>query len=135
MQRVHFIRHGLSEANVLFYAGKVQEARDMLDPALAPKGEEQARDVATDPLLADALAMPRGDGDGDGDEDLAAQLLVVSPLRRTVQTARLAFAPWLAARAAAGAPVNEPAAAAAGGTTDGGRAELLPVFFLTFWRF
>ena len=100
MQRVYFIRHGLSEANVLFYAGKVDQSRAILDPALAPRGEEQARAVSTEPLLSAALAMP---GDGDGDE--AAQLLVVSPLRRTIQTAHLAFEPWLAARATAGAPV------------------------------
>lgn len=98
IKQVYFVRHGLSEANVLFYAGQVDQARAILDPPLASEGQNQARETCSDPILARALSEQIGDD--------SVNLLVISPLRRTIQTATLAFAPWLKQRADAGTPVS-----------------------------
>eukprot|EP00937_MAST-01D_sp_MAST-1D-sp2_P002033 g2033.t1 len=96
---VYFVRHGQSQSNVLFYAGHVQEARAIRDPALTEEGERQARAVPTEyeRVLGGALAL-------EGPE--RADVLVISPLRRTIQTAMLAFGDWIKRREEAGSPVR-----------------------------
>lgn len=94
---VFFIRHGESEANVHFYRGEVDAARNMLDPSLSAKGFEQARATAEDAVLADAFASAEEHGE---------VLVVVSPLRRTIQTAMGALHGWLDKLEAAGSPAR-----------------------------
>ena len=96
---VWFVRHGQSEANVLFYAGKVQEARAIRDPGLSEQGVAQARGVPAkyQAVLGSALSIEPSTEQID--------LLVISPMRRTIQTAMHAFGDWLATRAAAGSSV------------------------------
>ena len=96
---VWFVRHGQSEANVLFYAGKVKDARAIRDPGLSAVGIEQARAVPTayETVLGSALSLEPAKEQID--------LLVISPMRRTIQTAMHAFGDWVVARAAAGSPV------------------------------
>jgi len=81
---IWFIRHGQSEHNVLYHSGQKDAASSLLDPELTEKGRQQAIAVAEDPLLVPALSRPNG-----------LQLVVASPLRRTVDTALLAFQGWL----------------------------------------
>jgi len=83
---IWFIRHGQSEHNVLYHAGHKDAAISLLDPELTDKGRQQAVGIAQDPLLVPALS--RGWANG-------LQLVVASPLRRTVDTAILAFQDWL----------------------------------------
>lgn len=99
-KKIYFVRHGQSEANVLFYAGRVAEARAIRDPGLSEVGRGQARAVRDEykDVLAGALELEPTPNRVD--------LLVVSPMRRTIQTAMLAFGEWLAARAAAGSPLR-----------------------------
>lgn len=66
-KRVWFVRHGEAEHN----ATRDSSVRD---PGLTPKGCEQARALARTKAL-----------------EVGAQLIVVSPLRRTLQTAELAL--------------------------------------------
>ena len=66
-----FIRHGQSETNV-------SEDWTQRDPALTALGRQQAKDVAFDPILTDALSG-------------GVELVVVSPMLRTLQTATLAL--------------------------------------------
>jgi len=75
LKRVWLIRHGEGEHNVLYNAGKIREAEALYDPSLTEKGFQQARERK--PLLEDAL--------GD-DPRMCADLIVCSPLRRTLQT-------------------------------------------------
>jgi len=70
--------------NVLYDSGQKDAAKNMLDPELTEKGRQQAVAVAENPLLAPALSDRNG-----------LQLVVASPLRRTVDTALLAFQSWL----------------------------------------
>mmetsp|Transcript_133333 Transcript_133333/g.414612 ORF Transcript_133333/g.414612 Transcript_133333/m.414612 type:complete len:341 (+) Transcript_133333:19-1041(+) len=100
LKKVFFVRHGESESNILFDKGRKQEARSLPDPHLSDKGRRQAGRVAQDPLLADVLAQA---GAGRGGPPL---LVVVSPLRRALQTLTEALGGWLARRHAAGAPVR-----------------------------
>ena len=81
-KRVWLIRHGEAEHNKA--AGTVgrEAARRMSDPGLTHLGREQARQVPADALLKDALGTS-----GSG----RAELIVVSPLLRTLQTAMEAF--------------------------------------------
>eukprot|EP00929_Paragymnodinium_shiwhaense_P032783 TRINITY_DN18124_c0_g1_i1.p1 TRINITY_DN18124_c0_g1~~TRINITY_DN18124_c0_g1_i1.p1 ORF type:complete len:255 (+),score=28.92 TRINITY_DN18124_c0_g1_i1:98-862(+) len=81
---IWFVRHGQAEHNVLYHSGKNEEAVVMLDAELTALGREQARAVAGDTLLAPALKDPEG-----------VELVVASPLRRTVETALLAVGDWL----------------------------------------
>ena len=75
-KRVWFIRHGESETNV-------SEDWTHRDPDLTSRGRHQAESVPADPLIAPALA-PRGSG-------TQAELVVTSPLTRTLRTATLAL--------------------------------------------
>jgi broad specificity phosphatase PhoE len=85
-KRVYFVRHGQGHHNVLWEAGQETAACELRDPGLTSLGWEQAEAVARDPLLQKALF---------GDETEQAQLVVVSPLRRTTETAIGAFDRWL----------------------------------------
>eukprot|EP00421_Protoceratium_reticulatum_P009840 CAMPEP_0168358606 /NCGR_PEP_ID=MMETSP0228-20121227/1206_1 /TAXON_ID=133427 /ORGANISM="Protoceratium reticulatum, Strain CCCM 535 (=CCMP 1889)" /LENGTH=235 /DNA_ID=CAMNT_0008371195 /DNA_START=55 /DNA_END=759 /DNA_ORIENTATION=- len=79
---VFFVRHGEAQHNVGMDFS-------IPDPVLTPRGEEQSFSLKANAFLAAALS---------DDARWRAQLLVVSPLRRTVQTAALGFgglAPWL----------------------------------------
>lgn len=57
-------------------------ARAVLDPALTPHGKVQALGLSADPALAGALSHVKGE---------RVELVVVSPLRRTMDTALLGF--------------------------------------------
>mmetsp|Transcript_15236 Transcript_15236/g.20021 ORF Transcript_15236/g.20021 Transcript_15236/m.20021 type:complete len:277 (-) Transcript_15236:162-992(-) len=76
MKRVFFVRHGEGEHNVFFKRGDRQGAK-ILDPPLTELGKKQAVDIAhtEHPIL----------------KDVRVDLIVSSPLRRTVQTAALMF--------------------------------------------
>lgn len=74
-KRVWLIRHGQAGHNVLFDEGKHAEARAFYDPPLTKKGFAQAREHC--PVLETAL--------GD-DSNTCADLIVCSPLLRTLQT-------------------------------------------------
>jgi len=89
IKSVCFIRHGQAMHNIPYEQGKRDEAIKILDPELSDLGKEQAKGVQTDPLLLEAM----GGEDGNGIE-----LVVVSPLRRTIQTALLALEKWLAGK-------------------------------------
>lgn len=80
------VRHGQAEHNVLFESGRKEQGRKLLDPSLTALGVEQAKDVAKQPIMMKLL-----------EEKLQDQslLLVVSPLRRTLQTALNAFGSWI----------------------------------------
>ena len=76
-KRVWFIRHGESETNV-------SEDWTARDPDLTAAGRAQAERVPADPILAEALAAP-------GPGSTRAELVVVSPMTRTLRTAELAL--------------------------------------------
>lgn len=88
---VWFVRHGQAEHNVLFESGQVEACRALLDPELTDLGIQQAAAVADDVLLAPWLDLS-GTGGGEG-----VELVVSSPLKRTVATALGAFGGWLCA--------------------------------------
>mmetsp|Transcript_123601 Transcript_123601/g.344118 ORF Transcript_123601/g.344118 Transcript_123601/m.344118 type:complete len:255 (+) Transcript_123601:48-812(+) len=81
----YFVRHGEAWHNA-------KTDYSIPDPDLTPKGEEQAFSLRSNPQLVAALSSDKG---------FRAQLLVVSPLRRTLQTAAVGFGdlqpqlPWL----------------------------------------
>eukprot|EP01044_Picomonas_judraskeda_P027740 COSAG03_NODE_8938_length_758_cov_1.274659_2_plen_120_part_01 len=79
---VWFVRHGEAEHNRLLATGKQQEARALRDPRLTPRGCAQAKKLRSNPLLSDALSSQPGS---------AAELLVLSPMRRTIETGAMAF--------------------------------------------
>lgn len=79
---VWFVRHGEAEHNRLLSTGKQQEARTLRDPGLTPRGFAQAKKLRFNPLLSDALSSKPGS---------AAELLVLSPMRRTIETGCTAF--------------------------------------------
>ena len=89
----YFIRHGESEANVHFYAGRIAEARALRDPPLSSLGQQQAANTASDEVLAEALAA--------SPENV---LVCISPLRRTIQTALGAVGDWVASAKAKANP-------------------------------
>lgn len=82
---VYFVRHGQAWHNQLL-------DWNLPDPELTPKGEEQSFSLQSGSRLAAALSADAG---------RRAELLVVSPLRRTLQTALVGFGdlkpplPWL----------------------------------------
>jgi len=93
VKRVWCVRHGQAEHNVLANAEVAKcraEGREwslatsqallVRDPALTELGQKQARIASTDPLICDSAFAPSGSPE-------RAQLIVVSPLRRTLQTA------------------------------------------------
>lgn len=92
-KRVFFMRHGETEHNVLFHEGKWREAQDLRDPLLTAIGQKQAVEAASTPLLCSAMRSQ-------------AVLLVISPLRRAVETAMGALGHWLIERRSAGTPVR-----------------------------
>ena len=75
-KRVWFVRHGESQTNV---SGDWTHR----DPDLTANGRAQAERVPLDPILADALAAPNSGS--------RAELVVVSPLLRTLRTAMVAL--------------------------------------------
>lgn len=86
VKRVFFVRHGHAQHNDAFEKGvrsglsfgdAALKSGEIRDPALTPKGEGQARSVANDPVLQPALKS--------GPE--RAEAVVVSPCRRTLETA------------------------------------------------
>lgn len=87
---VWFIRHGQAEHNVLYESGDAEGCMALMDPALTAKGQDQATNVAEDPLLKPYLAALLDQGGVD--------LVVSSPLCRTVETALFALAWWTKAR-------------------------------------
>jgi len=93
---LYLIRHGQGVHNVLYESGRHEESHAVLDPSLTEVGFQQAKDVAADPLLQKAL---------HGTADEKVQLVVVSPLRRTLQTAIGAFGDWLLTDEGAGVPM------------------------------
>ena len=82
-KRIYFIRHGQSESNILFYKGKISQARAILDPGLSDTGFAQAEKASRDPILGEAL------------QSESPVLVVISPLRRTIQTAMGILGDWL----------------------------------------
>jgi len=72
---IWLIRHGQAEHNKLFAEGRRAEGAKILDPTLTEEGFGQAREYC--PVLQPAL--------GD-DHNKCAELIVCSPLRRTLQT-------------------------------------------------
>ena len=74
-KRIHFVRHFEGEHNVADESGFL-----IPDAALTPKGEQDAR------LLSNDLAFR-----GEAGEAELPQLVVASPMRRTMQTAALGF--------------------------------------------
>jgi len=74
-KRIWLIRHGHAEHNKLFEEGKRAEGTKILDPTLTAKGFAQALEFS--PVLKTALGNSRGK---------QAELIVCSPLRRTLQT-------------------------------------------------
>lgn len=79
-----------------YESGKHDESHALLDPSLTEVGFGQAKAVAKDPLIQKGLH-------GTADEKI--QLVVVSPLRRTLQTAIGAFDEWLLSEEGAGVPM------------------------------
>jgi broad specificity phosphatase PhoE len=89
MKRIHFIRHAEGEHNV---AGKNNPLgylrQDLVDANLSKFGVQQCNDFATDPSKSNIVQ--------------SAELLVVSPMNRTLQTASYCFPslinriPWIA---------------------------------------
>ena len=77
---VWLVRHGQAAHNVLLSQGKRDEAHALRDPGLTARGRQQAAKLRRNPLLREALA-------GAGAGPAAAELLVVSPMRRAVETA------------------------------------------------
>lgn len=75
---VYFVRHAEGWHNFLPWSSGGQ----LWDPPLTPAGEEQARRLSSNPVLAQPLSS---------DPSARAQLVVVSPMRRTLQTAVLGF--------------------------------------------
>eukprot|EP00408_Alexandrium_pacificum_P027315 CAMPEP_0171190332 /NCGR_PEP_ID=MMETSP0790-20130122/18802_1 /TAXON_ID=2925 /ORGANISM="Alexandrium catenella, Strain OF101" /LENGTH=371 /DNA_ID=CAMNT_0011655461 /DNA_START=75 /DNA_END=1190 /DNA_ORIENTATION=+ len=71
---VYFVRHGQAWSNKLPWV----EGGLLLDPLLTPLGVEQAKNISSNPVIADALSS---------DPSLRAELVVVSPMRRTLETA------------------------------------------------
>lgn len=95
---VHFQRHATGWHNV--YGEERQEEylrEDLHDAALSEGGLQECHHCAT----ATATATAEGEGEG-ASGGVGAQLLLVSPMRRTLQTATLCFphlrdrVPWLA---------------------------------------
>mmetsp|Transcript_39350 Transcript_39350/g.93078 ORF Transcript_39350/g.93078 Transcript_39350/m.93078 type:complete len:250 (-) Transcript_39350:179-928(-) len=86
---VCFIRHGQAMHNIPYEQGKRDEAIKILDPHLTDLGREQAKSMQENPLLLEALG---------GDDCSGVELVVVSPLSRTIQTALLGLEKWLAAK-------------------------------------
>lgn len=90
---VLFMRHGETEHNRLFHQGKCREAQDLRDPLLTAIGQTQAEEAANSLLLHSAMCSP-------------GVLLVISPLRRAIETAASALGHWLIERKSAGIPVR-----------------------------
>ena len=88
VKRIWFVRHGQAEHNVLLSQAASapdpeaawQAGENVRDPGLTPLGFEQARRASTDPLIRDTALGPPGSAD-------RAELVVVSAMRRTLQTA------------------------------------------------
>jgi len=85
---IWFIRHGQSEHNVLYHSGQKDAAISLLDPELTEEGKMQAISASGDRLLNRPIYTRDQKRQG-------LQLVVASPLRRTVDTALLAFQDWL----------------------------------------
>jgi hypothetical protein len=92
VKRVLFVRHGHAQHNDatekalargVSYAEASLIGGEIRDPALTSKGEAQARALSGDPLLHAALAAEAG---------LRPTAVVVSPCRRTLQTATIGLA-------------------------------------------
>lgn len=77
--------------------GQVEQARSILDPGLSPLGIQQAQATSDNVILADAIAAAEVEGE---------VLVVISPLRRTIQTAMGALEAWLQQLQAAGKPAR-----------------------------
>lgn len=84
-KNIWFVRHGQAQHNILYESGQVEACKALVDPELTALGQQQALRIAEDPLLAPYL-------DGGGIE-----LVVASPLSRTVETALRAFGGWVGA--------------------------------------
>lgn len=80
---VWIVRHGEAEHNALIAQGKAEEGHALRDPNLTARGVAQSAKLRNNPMLAQALAASGAAG--------AADLLVISPQRRTIQTASAAF--------------------------------------------
>jgi len=79
-QRIYFIRHAQGEHNVAKDAG-LSSSYLMKDPLLSELGEGQARALAAHPAFLSE----------SGDAPAPPELVVASPLRRTMMTAMLGF--------------------------------------------
>eukprot|EP00466_Bigelowiella_natans_P005647 jgi/Bigna1/89272/estExt_fgenesh1_pg.C_460086 len=82
-KRVFFIRHGQAEHNVFFEAGRKEEGRKIRDPGLTPLGFDQASSIQEHKILNEIIK--------ENESKNEKTLLIVSPLRRTLQTALTAF--------------------------------------------
>ena len=80
---VWLVRHGEAAHNVLLATGKKEEAAKLRDPRLTARGIAQSKKLRSNPLLVEALSS-REPGS-------AVELLVLSPMRRTIETACAAF--------------------------------------------
>mmetsp|Transcript_14130 Transcript_14130/g.21460 ORF Transcript_14130/g.21460 Transcript_14130/m.21460 type:complete len:288 (-) Transcript_14130:286-1149(-) len=85
-KRVFMIRHGQAEHNVMMEQGKKALGRLMRDPGLTEKGINQAKNIRNEEILKEILNSPP--------DSMRKSLVVVSPLRRTMQTAIHAFGDW-----------------------------------------
>jgi len=74
-KEVWFVRHGQAEHNLT-------DDFELPDPSLTNYGVEQAKAVPGEEILSDALSRA---------PDRRAQLIITSPLRRTIQTSLNAF--------------------------------------------
>jgi len=88
MKTIWFVRHGQAEHNVLYESGQAEACKALLDPVLTDLGRQQASMVAQDQLVKSLLSIPEN---APG----CLELVVSSPLRRTVQTALGAVKPWI----------------------------------------
>jgi len=75
---VYLIQHGENLGNTISKLGSEEE----IDAKLCPVGEEQARNLALDPMLAKALSA---------DASFRPELIVTSPARKAMQTAIVGF--------------------------------------------
>lgn len=89
MKRVHFLRHAEGYHNIAGKNNPLGYLRaDLIDANLSQHGEQQCHDFSTDPNNVNIFQ--------------SAELLVVSPMNRTIQTATLCFPslvnriPWIA---------------------------------------
>eukprot|EP00471_Norrisiella_sphaerica_P005629 CAMPEP_0184490014 /NCGR_PEP_ID=MMETSP0113_2-20130426/16931_1 /TAXON_ID=91329 /ORGANISM="Norrisiella sphaerica, Strain BC52" /LENGTH=323 /DNA_ID=CAMNT_0026873739 /DNA_START=43 /DNA_END=1014 /DNA_ORIENTATION=- len=82
-KRVYLIRHGQAEHNVFFESGQKEIGRKIRDPGLTALGVNQAKVIKQNPDLTKMIMSYKNSNE--------KALLVVSPLRRTLQTALSAF--------------------------------------------